>query len=134
MELESTEIQSSEVFIYSSMRLQVHVCKNIADEITLRKIWEKITQKVAFSQCKSQPCAWRVRDKVSGLFFEQYKDNGSIGTGNKMLRLLKKRKVINMLICVFITQALAPLNPSIDHSSIISAINVTFQFFKIEYS
>lgn len=122
---ETPEIQSSEVLVSSWTQLQVHMCRGITDEMTLRRTWEKVAQKVAFAHCKSQPCAWRVRDKGSGLLFEQYRDNGSVGTGNKILRLLKKKKIIDTMVCVFVSQVIIPLNPSMDHSSIISAVNVT---------
>ena len=126
-------LKSSEIISYSSMQLQVHICEDITNEIAIRKVWEAIKEKITLSQSKYQPCAWRICDKSSKLLFEQYKENGCIGIGNKILRLLIRKKILNTIVCVFINQSIIPLNPSLDHLPILSSINV-FINLSLEFS
>ena len=111
-------ITSSKLYNYSSMRIQIHLCNSIKDEAILRKVLDRIKKKII------KPFPYACRINAENNIIEEYKDNGYIGIGNKLLRLLRKEEYTNVILCISIVQTIIPMNTSSKHFYILSAVYV----------
>jgi len=129
-----SKMKSSKIYQQGSIQLQIHFYEGFNSDFSEQKILEKIRARFAIPFPKCLPYAWRVKNQESDLVVEEYKDKGLPGAGNKLLRILRKRKFVDAIICVSLWYSVLPLNSLLDHFFLISCASVFLEkFMKIEF-
>ncbi len=85
---------------------------------------DKMRGAAALPAPKAQPYAIRINATDSNLVTEEDRDRGFVGAGNKLLRILRRRKIKGAVLSVSVWYTIIPLNYSADQYPIVSSANV----------
>ena len=99
------EVISSKVYKEKNMEFQIHLCNDIYTDTMIENALLQIKANSAH-QCF--PYAYLLKHNHS--FIENYNDSECIGFGWKIMRILRKKFLLNAMICVSLNKNIIPGN------------------------